>query len=375
MAKEEPNKPSFEEKRKEDERESRLASRIVRLLIITLLGAIIVFSLLFGVVFVAGGIGEKGEVEVQIPAGSTASQVSRILEDKKVVPNAKLFSLYLRLTDQDDIKAGRYKMNKSDGFLGAAKDLKEGYIGDLNQETISIPEGSNLEQIAEIIAKAKGMEKNEVLVQMTDAQLFNSLLQKYPNLLTIASQAQNVRYRLEGYLYPATYNVNKKATVSQIVTTMVDKMNEICEKYQSDIANSPYNIHEILTLAGYIEGEAGNQEDRDMIAGVFYNRLEQNMPLQTDVSLKYITNSNSAYTTTADTQIDSAYNTYKNPGLGPGPVDSPSESSIKAALEPKRNDYLFFVADIKTGKIYYSKTYEEHQKKVEQYVSADNANL
>jgi UPF0755 protein len=150
---------------------------------------------------------------------------------------------------------------------------------------------------------------------------------------------------------------------------MIATMNRVMQAYYGEIARQQKTVREVLTLASLVEKEAVNEEDRRKVAQVFLNRLQNDMPLGTDISVLYALRTKKNVVTIADTQVDSLYNLYQNKGVGPGPFNSPSKMSIEAVLNPKANDDLYFVADVKTGKVYFSKTNEEHEKLAEKYVN------
>ena len=204
---------------------------------------------------------------------------------------------------------------------------------------------------------------------MKDEQFFEEMLAKYPKLLESASQAQDVRYRLEGYLFPATYDYLKKMSMKDLVEQMIAKSDAVMQNYYDAIAAKNMTVQQVLTLASLVEKEGVNENDRKNIAQVFYNRLAQNMPLQSDISVLYALNETKETVTIKDTQVESPYNLYLNNGYGPGPFNNPGEKAIQAVLSPIQNDYLYFVADVKTGQVYFAKTLEEHNDLVEKYVN------
>lgn len=136
---------------------------------------------------------------------------------------------------------------------------------------------------------------------------------------------------------------------------MIAKMNTVMEQYTPTIHAKNLTNQQVLTLASLVEKEGVKEADRKQIAQVFFNRLAADMPIQSDISILYALGEHKETVTYADLEVDSSYNLYKNTGYGPGPLDSPSEESIKAVLNPTPSDYLYFVADISTGKVYFSK--------------------
>ncbi|OYQ67884.1 endolytic transglycosylase MltG [Aerococcus sp. 1KP-2016] len=365
----------FYEKQKQiDKKSNGTASKITMWVILVFIGLLVVTGLSLGFMAIQGGFGSSDEtVEVEIPEGSTASDIAKILDDQGIIFNDYLFVTYLRLTGEDAIEAGTYTLNKNLGFQEASNQLQQGAT--IEVATLAIPEGSSLEDISQIIADTMGLEQADVLTQMTDESLFSDLLAQYPDLLTDVSENEDVRYKLEGYLYPATYELDSSATVADAVTMMVSEMENIRLQHTADIEASGLTFHEFLTLASLVEAEASTKEDREMIAGVFNNRLAIDMPIQSDISVLYANNTHSAYVTNEDAAVDSPYNLYINTGLGPGPFNNPGLEAIEASMNPTESNYLYFVADLTTGEVYYSETYEEHAALVEQYVTEANADL
>lgn len=307
-------------------------------------------------------------IRVRIPKGSTSKDIAHILEKNRIIKSATVFNMYVKTNNISDFKAGSYDFKQSDTIKRISNKLQEGGRPlDAKDEIgkVVIPEGQNIAGIKKIVAKKTPISAQQLEKLLKDESFFNSLVKKYPALLTSAQEAKGVRYRLEGYLYPATYTVYEKMTAKDLVLAMVDKTNQVLTPYYVAIKNKGYTMQEFLTLASLVEKEGVTTKDRRMIAGVFMNRMDHKMPLQSDISVMYALNTHKTHLNNQDTSVDSPYNLYKNPGYGPGPFDSPSVNSIKAVLDPLARDenYLYFIADIKTKKVYYSHNYDEHLKK------------
>ncbi|MDO4680274.1 MAG: endolytic transglycosylase MltG [Aerococcus sp.] len=356
---------------KSQKRWGRLVGRIV--------AVVFVLALILGATFfylgATGGMGDKKEVTIEIPEGTTQSQVADLLYKKGIVFNGVLFKLYLKTGSPLNVRSGNYEMTTSIGFPEAKEQLVENFSGDKATATVTIPEGTNVEGIADILAKQFKKDSKDVLKTMNDEDFLKRLEKKYPELLKDTMENKDVRYKLEGYLFPSTYTLTASDNVESTVEQMVSQMDVVREKYQDKIKQSKYSFHQILTLASLIESEASSAKDRRLISGVFYNRLNQDMPLQSDITVNYANKKHASYVTVDDTKIDSPYNLYQHTGLGPGPFASPGEDSIVATLNPTESDYLYFVADLKSGEVYYSNTYDEHMQKVDQYVSEEDAKL
>ncbi|MCD1277325.1 hypothetical protein FOA32_001186 [Streptococcus sinensis] len=328
-------------------------------------------------------------VTVEIPAGSNSKEIGEILEKNGLIKNAQVFNLYSKIRSYGNYQSGYYNLQKSMDLDSIAKQLQEGGTETPQPPVlgkITIPEGYTLEQIAETVTanaaatskkNAKTpFNKEDFLNKVQDEDFIAKMLAKYPQLLaTLPGKDSGVKYRLEGYLFPATYEYGKETTVEELIDQMLAAMNTNLSQYYSIIESKNLTVNEVLTLASLVEKEGSTDQDRKDIASVFYNRLNQAMPLQSNIALLYAQGKLGKKTTLKedaeiDTNIDSPYNVYKNQGLMPGPVDSPSLSALEATINPSKTDYLYFVANVETGVVYFANTYEEHAKNVEEHVNS-----
>lgn len=239
-----------------------------------------------------------------------------------------------------------------------------------NGLTLTIPEGYWVKDIAKRIAQKTNLDENDILKKMADRNYIKThYLKDYPFLKTPISD-KNIKYPLEGYLFPATYQFTKKnPSLDVMIKAMLDKTSKIANKYQDDIQKSSLgSLHKVLTMASLVEGEANNETDRRKIAGVFYNRLKRNMLLQTDPTISYAEQRHIVTYTEKDLNVDSPYNTYKVKGLPAGPINNPSEISIIAVLNPIPSKNLYFYAR-PNGKVLYAETLDEHNANVRKYRS------
>ena len=380
MSKKERFKTNFmyenEELRAIRKKESKITRNIVRL-----------FAILFAVIVIGGGAygyyyvsnslkpvdtKQTQAVEVEIPAGSSVKQIAKILEDNKLIRNAKIFNFYIKFKNVAGFKAGFYQLSPSmdiDQILGQLAD--GGKDKSANVAKVVVREGETLTGIAEEVEKSTKYSKEDFMNKVQDQDFIDQLVQKFPRLFKDAQKAQNVRYFLEGYLYPATYDADENKTLQMIIEEMVAKTDSILSKYYAKISQGDYNVHEILTMASLLEKEGYKLEDRQKIASVFYNRLQKNMMLQTDISVLYALGEHKEVVTLKDLEVNSPYNLYRNRGMGPGPFNSPSEEAILAAIDPAQTDYEYFVADIQTKEVYFAKTYEEHLALKAKYVDKE----
>lgn len=364
-------------KRAERRKEDRVVRKIVYILTI---GILIVAGILAisGYNYVSAGLkpldkNDKKLVQVEVPSGSSNRQIGDILEEGEVIRDGMVFNFYTKFKNLTNFQAGYYQFSPNMTLDQISKELQQGGSAEPLDDAskLTIPEGYDVDKIASLVAKKTDFKKEDFIKVMKDDKFFEQLKTQYPDLLTDAGNAKDVRYRLEGYLFPATYNVHKNRSLEDLVTQMVDTTNQILTPYYSQIKEKGLNVQEVMTLASLVEKEGVTQSDRKKIAQVFFNRIEAQMPLQSDISILYALGEHKEVVTIKDTEVDSPYNLYTNTGYGPGPFDNPSQEAILAVLDPTENDYIYFVADISTGKVYYAKTYEEHMELVEKYVNKE----
>lgn len=307
------------------------------------------------------------KIPVSIPIGSSVIEIANILEKKGVIKNALVFRYYVKLKNETGFQAGDYVLTTAMDVPEIVEKLKEGKVKKQAALKITIPEGVRLVDIAGIIASKTTYSRKEVLKQMQDRAFIKKLSASFPMLKLEDIQQKGIKYPLEGYLFPATYEFDEKnPPLDVMITAMVEKMQTVIDKYETDIQKSGYSIHEILTLASLIETEAKKSEDRYKVSGVFHNRLKRDMRLDSDPTVKYALDKTDIQVTYKDTAVSSPYNTYRVKGIPIGPIASPREESIRAALHPKPVDELYFFAR-PNGKIIYSKTLKEHEKVVTAY--------
>ena len=307
-------------------------------------------------------------IAVEVPIGSSLSSISALLEKKGVIKDARVFKYYAKFKNESQFQAGNYDLTKAMTLDELIKSLKTGKVYRKPVFTMTIPEGLTLEQIGNIVEKKTPYTQKEFMDLVTSEAFVQQMMANYPELVTDAVLADNIRYDLEGYLFPATYSYfEEKPSLEAIVEEMVGAMNKVVKNYSDLLAEKQMSVHQLVTFASLLEEEATAQTDRETIASVFYNRLDQGMPLQTDPTVLYALGSHKNRVLYEDLEVENAYNTYKNKGLPPGPIAGAGKSSIEAALNPSSTDYLYFLAD-KEGVNHFSKTYDEHLQKVEKYL-------
>ena len=308
------------------------------------------------------------EVKITIPKESTYLSISNLLKENNLIRSESFYKIYIKIFKPNNLKAGIYTLNQNMNV----KEIVDTLEGNVKSEeiTITIPEGKHIEEVAEIISSKINMSKEDILLYWQNEEVLNSLIDKY-RFLTDVIKKEGIRYSLEGYFFPDTYSILKESKIEDITYKMLDKMDEVLSKYKEEISNSKFNVHEILTLASIVEHEAILDSDRPMIAGVFINRLDKSMKLQSCATVGYAINEWKLSYNYKDLQTDSPYNTYFYEGLPIGPGNMPGELSIEAVLRPTKHDYYYFLANVNdkdSKKTYYSKTYSEHRQKCVKYL-------
>jgi UPF0755 protein len=311
----------------------------------------------------------KKTIDVTIPIGSSTTGIGQILEDKGVIRDARVFKYYVKFKNEAGFMAGDYKMKPSMTLPEIITSLKTGKVMQDVVMKITIPEGKQLKQIAGIIAEKTQQDEAEVFKQLNDKEFIKKMMEKYPDVLSDEILKENVKYPLEGYLFPATYPFySEKPTIEEIVTVMLTKTKEVLGEFRGQMEEQEMSTHELMTMASLIEEEATEKADRDKIASVFYNRLEDGMMLQTDPTVLYAHGEHKERVYFKDLEIDDPYNTYKIQGLPPGPIANPGIMSIEAALAPADTDDMYFIAT-STGEVLFSKTLDEHNRKVNEHIT------
>lgn len=327
-------------------------------------------------------------IQVEIPEGSSTKEIANILFENDLIKNATVFNYYSKIKSYNNYQSGFYNLSQSMSVDDLAKALQESGTPTAQEEPagkVLIVEGYTLTQIANSVTlNAKTDDKTdktpftseEFLATVTNQEFIDRMVATYPNLFASLPAADSgVIYRLEGYLFPAVYDYYDDATIEDLVEQMISTTDARLQPYYEAIANKNLTVNEVLTLASLVEKEGSTDEDRRNIASVFFNRLNAEMPLQSNIAILYAQGKLGEETTLAedtniDTSIESPYNIYWRAGLMPGPVNSPSLSAIEAVLNENATDYYYFVADVTTGTVYFANTIEEHDQNVATYVNA-----
>ncbi len=309
---------------------------------------------------------DESIIFVDIPSGSSTKSIAKILYDKKLIRNEREFVQYVKVKKlAQKMKSGHYAFSKSMDGTHIAQMIADGKVY-IEVYKFTIPEGYEYRQMVELWKKhgldAKKFEQaiNDILKEQSDS---NSQEHQFKFLNDVAADTH-----LEGYLFPDTYEFKSAVTEKQILLRMLSRFDEIFkEEYYERATQLGLSINEVITLASIIEREAVRDDERKLISGVFYNRINKNWKLQSCATVQYVLKDRKDILSFDDIKIDSKYNTYKYEGLPPAPIASVGEASILAALYPEDTEYMFFVAkgDGSGGHIF-SKTLEEHNQAIKQ---------
>lgn len=317
----------------------------------------------------------NNEIIVEVQSGQTYSSIADTLKEKDLIRSDFIFKLFIKLNNINHLEAGNYKLKQNMSTREIVSLLSEGESFNPDAIYLTIPEGKHMVEIATYISELTGKSKEVYLNVWNNSEFVDDVIEKYW-FVTDTVKNSNVRYALEGYFFPSTYELlNKDVTPEYIAFKLLDQMALILDKYKEQITASNYNVHEILTLASIVEYEAILDKDRNIIAGVFFNRLNDGWKLQSCATIGYAIDEWKLTYTSADMAVNSPYNTYYYTGLPVGPGNSPSEKSIEAVLNPTESDYYYFMSDVcldgygEDNKVYYSKTIDEHQSYINKYLT------
>lgn len=299
-------------------------------------------------------------VTIEIPAGSSTSKIASILYKNGLIKNESVFKYFAKKEGYDVLlKAGKFDLSKSMNV----KEILDNLINKVKSENtinFTIIEGLTLTKVAKTLSEQLNLDKDKLLVLMSDVDKFRERHQFLKDNKDIKD--------LQGYLLPETYNIYEGQNEEQIIDFLLSQFDKY---YNTNIVpyldDTKLSFEEIINLASIIEKEAMIESDRPIIAGVFINRLNDGMKLQSCATVNYAQGEWKERLSNEDTSIDSPYNTYVHEGLPPTPINSPGKSSIEAALHPKKVDYYYFLAK-GDGSHYFSVTYEEHLKAKAKYL-------
>jgi UPF0755 protein len=302
-------------------------------------------------------------VEIDIQPDSSLKEIGKLLESKQLIRQDWFFRYYAYYQKRSSLLAGVYQIQPNENLDAILEKIA---IGKQDLIRVTIPEGKTVEEIADILAK-KGFSKEDFLKAVNRPNNKDSFEfeQEIPNTSTR-------KYKLEGYLFPSTYEFRRGTSGEKIVDVMVrmfaKNVNEMDMRNKLIDSNSKYTIDQVVTVASLIEREGRVRSELPIISGVIYNRLKINMPLQVDASTLYayqISGVNKKQLGKGETKYKHPYNTYTIKGLPPGPISNPGMESLKAAMDPSKHEFLYYVTKQDgTNTHFFSKTYNEQLAKI-----------
>lgn len=301
------------------------------------------------------------KVEITIDR-SNVKKLPDILYSNGLIKNREALRVYLKLSGNSGrLKAGKYELTNA---MSASQMINKMVYGEVKKDTIkvTIPEGYTVNDIAELLESKGLVSKGKFLDAVKNNTYDYDFLKKLPDRSG----------KIEGYLFPDTYEFSKDVTAEQIVDRMLSRFNEVFDNdMRKKASEMNMTIDQVVTVASMIEKEAKVAEERPVIAGVIYNRLTKKMPLQIDATVQYSLGKWKDTLSTDDLKVNSPYNTYKITGLPIGPISNPGKASLEAALNPQKSDYLFYVYKFDgTGTHAFSSNYQDFLRDKQKYITS-----
>jgi UPF0755 protein len=292
-----------------------------------------------------------------------AKDIAIHLKDQGLIRNPTAFEIYAYAKrSQSGFSDGIYSLNKNMTIRDIFAVLVSSQTSP--ETSITLIEGWTAKDMTDYLAE-QGIVSAEDFIAAASVHDSRSIItdKTYGFLSDRPAEAG-----LEGYLFPDTYRVFKTTTANQIVEKQLDNFgNKFTDQMKTDATSGNMTVYQIVTLASIIEKEVRTDADRKIAAGIFYDRLNQGVALQSDATINYVTGRQSLQPNAEELNVDSLYNTYKYKGLPPGPICNPSLSSIMAAIYPEKSDYFYFLTK-PDGTTVFSKTYEEHLQNKQKYL-------
>lgn len=331
--------------------------------LVILFVSVILFCLCFYKYNLTSMSSDSTEKNVEISGSVT--QIGKTLKNANLIRNEFIFKLYVKLNKKDNMKASIYSLNETMNLKEIVDILNEGNNYNPNTIKITFKEGKNIRNIAKVIEENTNNTYDEVIEKINDETFINSLIDKYW-FLTDEIKNDKIYYPLEGYLFPNTYIFNNKdVSIEEIIKVMLDETEKQLSNYKDVINNSNLTIHELFTLSSIVELEGARATDRAKVAGVFYNRINNNWSLGSDVTTYYALKIDDFHVSLTEElglyKCDNAYNTRCTTyiGLPVGPICNPGLESLIATINPDIGNYYYFVADC-SGNVYLSQNSTEH---------------
>ncbi len=340
---------------------------------------LIIFIIIILIMIFIAGIGtyyymigpvdnEKKSIEFMVESGDNFSNLGSKLESNKLIKSEFFYKIFIKISNPSGLQKGTYILNTSMDLKEIVNTLSKGTNANPDVVVLTIPEGKSIVDIAKYVADVTNNEKGELLEYWNSEDFIKKVIEKYW-FVTKDVKNKNIRYSLEGYFFPSTYELqNKDVDAEYVAYKLLDQMAAILSNYRVEIEDNEYSVHELLTLASIVELEGKSESDRKNIASVFYNRLAKKWSLGSDVTTYYAENLKLWERDLTSTEINNCngYNTRTSCMAGKlpvGPICNVSSTSIQVTVIPVDTDYYYFVSD-KLGNIYFTKTLREHNSMV-----------
>ncbi len=295
----------------------------------------------------------NSSVKVEIPSGAGVRQIARILKENEVIKYPAAFYVYSQLGGDRVYHNGMFELKKGMCYFDIVQILS-GRRADLVR--VTIPEGYELRQIAQLLEDKGVVSRNEFYAEVQKGDF-----SEYPYISDIKREEN----RLEGYLFPDTYEFVRGEDPHNVIKTMLAEFDSVVYSAYKE-SNTDKTLDEIIIMASIVEREAANDSERGKVASVFQNRINAGMKLQSCATVQYVLAERKDILSNEDIKIDSPYNTYKYEGLPAGPIASPGLNSVMAAINPEDTDYYYFAATADGSRNVFSKTGAEHAEKVKE---------
>ena len=298
-------------------------------------------------------------IAIEIPQGSSTRDIAAILKENGIISSELSFRIKSRFSGADGTyNYGTFYLSKnmdSDQIIATL----QGTAQPDDTLRLTIPEGYTARQIAALVDEMGIVTGDDFFNEMNNGTFDYAFLEGIPKR----------DYYLEGYLFPDTYFLSGNETAHDIISMMLDRFEQVYNEDINDaLASTDYTLDQIITIASMVESEAKLDEERPTIAGVIYNRLDIDMPLQIDSTVQYALATRNEVVTESDLQVDSPYNTYQNTGLPAGPICNPGEASILAALNPEEHNYYYYVLKEQGGsEHHFAENYDDFLEAKAQY--------
>lgn len=301
--------------------------------------------------------GVQMQKRISIPPGSSVKDIGALLEKEGLVRSGTIFAYYVQAKGNGSrLQAGEYQFQVGQTIDQLVDSMIDGKAI-IDNIRFTIPEGWNVEQIASSLEKKGIVNKQKFLTEVNQGQF-----PQYPFVASIPKK-EGRKYRLEGYLFPETYEVEKGATEHEIIAKMLAQFQkELKPEWLESLKKRKMSLDDAVNLASIVEREVVVDKERPIVAGVYFNRMRDGWLLQADATIQFVLGKQRDRITYNDLKVNSPYNTYLHPGLPPGPIASPGRASLQAVAQPAQHDYFFYVTKKDgTSEHFFSRTLQEHE--------------